>query len=378
MIDTYTRVLTKEQTKLININELEFHEYILENLDLPETDFNVMYDDILKNGMLEPIVLLDGKLLDGRVRWAVIVGENLNFEIPFAEYIGPKDRDSVEEWLWKRNDARTHQTTTMKVVRAVNKWVPYYRELKKNKKQKNIPLLPSEEGEATKLAGNKIGIHKDTVQRGMRIKSKYPELYAYMELGSLTLEEAYKVFQKCENWGLPWLEKVVGLMAHHNCELTTALKQAKQDRLEEEKIIDKEKKEKEAIKDFNIINGEYMDDAPGPSMIKITTSNKKISVSRRQENSMILTIDRWADESEAAYNKRVSIIMKGLNKLALVNGLTHVTLVSDENSKVLINSALEQAEKVGGKIRAIEVETPVVKEAEQDFIRIATNQPWSK
>lgn len=378
MNDLYTRMLTKEEVKQIDINELECHEYIEESIDLSENDFSVMYDDIMKNGMLEPIVLLDGKILDGRVRRAVVVSENINIEIPFAEYIGPKDKESVDEWLWKRNNARTHQTTTMKVVRAVNKWVPYYRELKKNKKKKGIPLLPSEEGEATKLAGNKVGIHKDTVQRGLKIKGKYPELYKYMEMGDLTLEEAYKVFQKCENWGLPWLEKVVRLMAYHDCELTRALKQAKQERLEEERIKYEEQKEKEVVKSFEIINSEYVDNSHGPSMIKATTGNKKISVSRKQENSMILTIDRWADESEAAFNKRVDIIMKGLNKLALVNGLTHVTLVSDENSKVLLNNALEQAEKVGGEIRAIEVEPAAVKEDGQDFKRIATNQPWSK
>jgi hypothetical protein len=366
MTDNYIRLLTKEEAKQIDIEKLEFHEWIEETFDTDQDNFNAIYDDIHENGMKKPIVLFEKKLLDGRVRWAVIVGEDINFDIPFAEFIG--SREEAKEWLRRENDVRVHQKLTALVVRALEEWIPYFENKKKLAKANKTSLLESEKGEVVKLAAGKMGIGKDSVRKGNRIKKDCQEIYTYMKQGLITLEQAYKVFDKRENWSLPWLERVLSQMSHDNNSLVKALKEAKQQFIEELEM-----------KKFQKANAEYgVNDVQGPSRIKTTTNNKKISVNNKQKNTMVLTIDRWENESEAAFNKRADSIMMGLNNLALVNGLTHIKLVTDENSKLLINNAIDEAEKIGSGIRSIEVEKHVVEKDEQDFKLIAVDQPWSK
>lgn len=353
MTNNSIRLLTTEEARHIDIAKLEFHELIEETLDIDEDNFNLIYDDILERGMEKPIVLFENKLLDGRVRWAVVVGENLNFDVPLAEFVG--SREEAQEWLRRENDIRVHRKLTALVIKAVEEWIPYFENKKKLAKVNKTPLLESEKGEVVKLAAAKMGIGKDSVRKGNRIKKECQEIYTYMKQGLITLEQAYKVFDKRENWSLAWLERVLRHMAHDSS-LVKALKEAKQ------QIID----EQEA-KTFKKVNSEYgINDINAHSMIKTTATSRKTTRNNKKRNSMVLTIDRWENESETAFDKRIEIIMKGLNKLALVNGLTHIKLVTDENSKLLINNALDEAEKIGGGVRSIEVEKPVLKKDVQE------------
>jgi len=350
----YTRKLSKEEAELIDINKIEFHEWSKgEVFNLDAEDFDKIKSDILENGMTEPITLLDGEILDGRVRWASIIAENINFEIPYEEYIGLKDERSVKDWLWRRNIVRTQMKKTALATMAVDDWMPYFEELKKKKKLGKEKVV---------LAAEKVGISPDSVRKAFRIKRKNIHVYEFMQQGLVTIEEGLRIVDKCEKLSDEWLAKIYKWMRKTGGDFQKAVEAAK---LERERA------------EFQKINAKYEKESSKKQRTMIKPSKykgRKISISNNRKNiekaRLALVVDKLNGENIKQYNERVDAMAKELNDVLARYGVTDLHLIKGDIGKHLFNVALNKAKQFKGVTSVPIMKKPIVENPKKQTIHL--------
>lgn len=83
---------------------------------LSEQDLKSLAEDIKANGLLDPIVMLDGQILDGRNRW--LACQMVGVEPKTVEWAG--DDSNPFKWVWSKNVKRRHLTTSQRAMFAVD------------------------------------------------------------------------------------------------------------------------------------------------------------------------------------------------------------------------------------------------------------------
>lgn len=91
---------------------LERHPLSAAWTDMPEKERAALREDIRKRGVLEPITLLDGKVLDGWHRYTAAREIDPGFEVPTVELA---DRDPAH-YVISRNLHRRHLTAAQRAV----------------------------------------------------------------------------------------------------------------------------------------------------------------------------------------------------------------------------------------------------------------------
>jgi ParB-like chromosome segregation protein Spo0J len=152
----------------------DFHE--LANL-LPMSDteaFAKLRADIEKYGLLEPITVWDGKILDGRNR--AMACKELGIEPKYVEYTG---NDPVGFVLSKNVHRR--QLTQSQLAMLVKK----LENLPKGRPDVNAHAFTQDE------AAERLGVSKRLIQFAQKVHEKaIPEVVALVETGKLTLDKA--------------------------------------------------------------------------------------------------------------------------------------------------------------------------------------------
>lgn len=128
-------------TTAARIADLEIHPAAQMFPEMEQEDLNKLYESVKKNGVQKPIILYDGKLLDGRnrVRAALIGG------IPFKQL--PKVNLPLEtdpyQFAWMMNcerlDYQKHQKAEIKT--RIDKESGLLQERKKDKQEKRLANL---------------------------------------------------------------------------------------------------------------------------------------------------------------------------------------------------------------------------------------------
>jgi len=90
------------------MQKLELHLYCILFPACTEEELRTLTDDIRQNGLLEPIVLLDGKILDGRNRYQAC--QELGIEPETVEY----DGDDPLAFVLSKNLYRRQLTTSQR------------------------------------------------------------------------------------------------------------------------------------------------------------------------------------------------------------------------------------------------------------------------
>ena len=92
------------KTKDAEVTEerLEFHEYCLFFPPPDELTFAGLVEDIRENGLIEPIVTYEGKILDGRSRYLACLEAGV--EPRFIEYTGDDPSGYTKSKNAKRSD----------------------------------------------------------------------------------------------------------------------------------------------------------------------------------------------------------------------------------------------------------------------------------
>lgn len=201
---------------------LKAHEYA-EFLPITEGRArDLIFEDIKANGIKKPVVLIRGKVLDGRNRLLMAHEIGLKKEdIPFREFNPTLDGDPLE-FVKRENVLHRHLSEGQLSLIAANIAKEIAKQIKENKanvsEEAKVPTgntgakdaegnsgtgngessgdsaedkksVPSHE--ARKKAAKKMGVSEDSVKKASLI-GKYPELKTKLEAGQISLDAAYQ------------------------------------------------------------------------------------------------------------------------------------------------------------------------------------------
>lgn len=127
---------------------------------IAESELQDLADDIAANGLRNPIVLYQGKLLDGRNRWEAC--KIAKVEPRFIEFEG---NDPIA-WVLSQNLARRHLTASQRAVVALDLLPMLEKEAKKRQQ-----LLSRQNGNGDIFAGWKRDTKKDTPPKAVKRSS---------------------------------------------------------------------------------------------------------------------------------------------------------------------------------------------------------------
>ena len=155
---------------------------------LSGADFDALVADIKVHGLRIPIVLHDGKILDGRNRHRACIRAGV--EPRFEDFDGTSDEALA--LVVSLNLARRHLTTPQRAVLALQ-LLPMEREMAQQRMgmgrppqgepQQKVAEVSGQRGQATELAGARVGVSKETVRQATMIAEQAPDVIAAMREG---------------------------------------------------------------------------------------------------------------------------------------------------------------------------------------------------
>lgn len=172
-----------------------FHEYADLFPLLNSEEIGELAADILRNGLREPIVLYEGKILDGRNRY--LACREAGVEPRFEPYTG----DDPLGFVRSMNEYRRHLTSSQRAAVAVL-WAGLEDEQRKARERRLAQLkqgdktpvretIPEREnGRVRDKAAELFGTNGRYVFNAKRLQEKEPELFERVRSGSITLPKA--------------------------------------------------------------------------------------------------------------------------------------------------------------------------------------------
>ena len=163
---------------------------------LSDAELHALADDIKRNGLLNPIVTLDGQILDGRNRLAAchIAG----IKPRFIQWTGS---GSPLAWVVSTNLVRRHLTASQRAVVAFDLLPMLETEAKqrqrlssgRGKKGANKLATFSANGKASQLAARITNANSSYVEKIKAISRKAPELIPDLRLARFTVNDAARL-----------------------------------------------------------------------------------------------------------------------------------------------------------------------------------------
>jgi len=157
-------------------------------------DLLVLAADISENGQKEPIMVYEGKILDGRNRYRAVMG--LGYEPVCIAYEGVNPLADIISW----NLHRRHLTASQRATIAVDLLPRLEEDAKKMQgnrtdlKKENIsPEL--DKGRASDIAGKALNVGRQYVSDAKRLKRDSPKLFESVRQGAVSLQEAKRQHQ---------------------------------------------------------------------------------------------------------------------------------------------------------------------------------------
>lgn len=139
-------------------------------------EFDLLVEDIEKNGQLEPIVTVNGEILDGVNRYRAC--QQLGIDVIVEEYTG----DDPLGYVVSINIRRRHMDENQRSMLSVE-MLPEYEKEAKQRQGRKIDLTSAPDGaevsqkdhRAVDDAAKQFGVSPRRVQRAKRVKEKRPE-----------------------------------------------------------------------------------------------------------------------------------------------------------------------------------------------------------
>lgn len=139
-------------------------------------EYELLKEDILKNGLLQTIITYEGKILDGRNRFKVC--KELGIKPHFEEYKGNKPL----EFVISLNLKRRHLNESQRGVIA-SKLATLIQGKRANYSSANLPMTTQED------ASKMLNVSPRTLRNIKQIEREAPEKIIDIELGNLTANE---------------------------------------------------------------------------------------------------------------------------------------------------------------------------------------------
>jgi protein gp37 len=190
--------------------ELEIHPAALIMPPMSDDEFKEFKEDISGNGLLEPIVLFQGKVFDGRNRYNACT--ELGIDVFAIEWEGGMD---PIEYVVSKNIHRRHLSASQRAVAAAKALDFYTKEAKERQRESggdrgnqytggkvaDSPKLdePASTGKATEKAGKVFDVSKNTVNSAKNVLEKgTPEEIQSVESGKASVSAVEKEIKERE------------------------------------------------------------------------------------------------------------------------------------------------------------------------------------
>jgi ParB-like chromosome segregation protein Spo0J len=171
---------------------------------MDEAKLAELADDIRKNGQLVPVWLYEGKILDGRNRWAAC--KIAGFEPKTKEYTG----DEPTAFAVSLNDRRRHMNKGALAAVAAE-LEPFFAADAKRRQQKAgkehgrgqkvvekvpQPIDTKPSPKAREEAAKSVGVNDRYVSDAKKVKQEAPEVFERLKAGKITLQDAKREVAK--------------------------------------------------------------------------------------------------------------------------------------------------------------------------------------
>lgn len=164
---------------------------------MDEAKIQELADDIRKNGQLVPVWLYEGKILDGRNRWAAC--RMAGVEPKTKEYTG----DEPTAFAVSLNDRRRHMGKSALAAVAAELEPHFAADAKRRQARKpraeSVPAKVPEQKrgiEARQEAAKQVGVGERYVQDAKKVKTEAPEVFQRLKAGKITLQDAKREVAK--------------------------------------------------------------------------------------------------------------------------------------------------------------------------------------
>lgn len=170
---------------------------------MDEAKLAELADDIRKNGQLVPVWLYEGKILDGRNRWAAC--KIAGVEPKTKEYTG----DEPTAFAVSLNDRRRHMGKSALAAVAAELEPHFAADAKRRQKQhggtapgkpktlpEKVPEVKKGDGDARKAAAVSVGVNDRYVSDAKKVKTEAPEVFERLKAGKITLQDAKREVAK--------------------------------------------------------------------------------------------------------------------------------------------------------------------------------------
>lgn len=163
---------------------------------MDEAKLAELADDIKKNGQLVPVWLYEGKILDGRNRWAAC--KIAGVEPKTKEYTG----DEPTAFAVSLNDRRRHMNKGSLAAVAAE-LEPHFaadakrRQARKPKAESVQAKMPEQKrAQAREEAAKSVGVGDRYVSDAKKVKTEAPEVFERLKAGKITLQDAKREVAK--------------------------------------------------------------------------------------------------------------------------------------------------------------------------------------
>ena len=202
---------------------MDFHEIanIFPLMDGPE--FAALVDDIKQNGLIEPIITYENKIVDGRNRYRACVDAGV---APRFEVWRPNGM-TLTKWVISKNLVRRHLTSSQRAACALDalpwlekdaadrqavghKNLVQFKNFSDSERaeiaiqlfgediQTPVPQIFAEPGEAREQAADLFGTNRQYVQDAKAIQKRRPDLLDKVRTGELTIPQAKAAVKRDE------------------------------------------------------------------------------------------------------------------------------------------------------------------------------------
>lgn len=197
---------------------MEIHEYAKIFPPMSEEEFNELVEDIRQNGQLEPIIVYEDKILDGRNRYNACM--KLGIKPKMVDYNG--ENLTPLNFVISKNIKRRHLTASQKAILALE-IKPLLAEEAKKRQLSNLKqfqedtvvqkiaqrerneetndtvrqkVVKREKGRTIEQVGEIVGVNKEYIRKAEKVKKEAPELVEKIMAGEMNLSEASKEIKK--------------------------------------------------------------------------------------------------------------------------------------------------------------------------------------
>ena len=185
------------------MNKIKYHEAANIFPMMQDIEYKQLCADIKANGLLEPIVMYENQILDGRNRYEACI--ECGVEPQYRQWNG---KGNVIDFVVSMNMSRRHLNSSQlamcaaeaKKMLAVQAKVRQLAALKQGDNAPVVANLPQrDKGRAREQAAKMFNVSPRYVQDAEKLKTNAPDLAQKVRAGEITINKANKEKRKRDN-----------------------------------------------------------------------------------------------------------------------------------------------------------------------------------